>query len=232
MYYVLDNTPYAMLCCAMLCLPLYPPRYNRFERDKVVSFVPPDGHFELMRYRPHHASRTIVPPLFCQPQISMDVGASQGHLSLTLGVRSDTSLVVPNRTPGSSAPLVVEDVVVSIPFSKSVKTVNLTTTTGTVLYDEATKIAKWTVGKFGLDKRPQVSGTVYRHGGAAGGAAGSGADWEACCVLPLELQWKLPTASVSGLSIGSLQLTNEAYKPYKGMRTMSQAGKFVVRCSS
>ena len=26
-------------------------RYNRFERDNVVSFVPPDGEFELMKYR-------------------------------------------------------------------------------------------------------------------------------------------------------------------------------------
>lgn len=26
-------------------------RYNRIEKDKVVSFVPPDGAFELMRYR-------------------------------------------------------------------------------------------------------------------------------------------------------------------------------------
>jgi AP-3 complex subunit mu len=26
-------------------------RYSRFEKDSVVSFVPPDGNFELMRYR-------------------------------------------------------------------------------------------------------------------------------------------------------------------------------------
>ena len=26
-------------------------RYNRFDRDRVVSFVPPDGVFELMKYR-------------------------------------------------------------------------------------------------------------------------------------------------------------------------------------
>jgi AP-3 complex subunit mu len=27
-------------------------RYNRFERDRIVSFVPPDGPFELMRFGP------------------------------------------------------------------------------------------------------------------------------------------------------------------------------------
>lgn len=182
-----------------------------------------------MRYRPNATGRPIVPPLFCQPQVSLDPGGTQGHVSVTIGVRSDTSLIVPNRTVGS--PLVVEDVVVSIPFSKTVKTVNLVATVGSVLYDEATKVAKWTVGKFGLDKRPQVSGTVYRQ--ASTGSSGNLSDLssEASCVLPIELLWKLPTASVSGLAISSLQLNVETYKPYKGMRTMSQAGKFVVRCT-
>lgn len=179
----------------MMLLVLF--RYNRFERDKVVSFVPPDGHFELMRYRPNISGRTIVPPLFCQvcaqstsamvpppppltsisigfqPQVSMESGGGhQAHVSVTIGVRSDTSLVIPNRTMGS--PLVVEDVVVHIPFSKSVRTVNLVATAGTVLYDEVTKIAKWTVGKFGLDKRPQVSGTVLRHTPGSGPGNSSG----------------------------------------------------------
>lgn len=102
----------------------------------------------------------------------MDPSGSQGHVSVTIGVRSDTSLIVPNRSSGSS--LVLEDVVVSIPFSKSVKTVNLVATTGTILYDEATKIAKWTVGKFGLDKRPQVSGTLYRHISGSSNSSSSG----------------------------------------------------------
>ena len=26
-------------------------RYNRFEQDKVLSFIPPDGNFTLMKYR-------------------------------------------------------------------------------------------------------------------------------------------------------------------------------------
>ena len=52
-----------MISCLAFCFDF---RYNRYERDKVVSFVPPDGHFELMRYRPNGSGRPIVPPLFCQ----------------------------------------------------------------------------------------------------------------------------------------------------------------------
>jgi hypothetical protein len=33
---------------------------------------------------------------------------------------------------------------------------------------------------------------------------------------PIQLDWKVPAASVSGLAVASLQLTNERYRPYKG----------------
>jgi AP-3 complex subunit mu len=35
--------------------------------------------------------------------------------------------------------------------------------------------------------------------------------------------------SVSGLSVASLQLTSERYKPYKGVRTIAKSGKFQIR---
>jgi AP-3 complex subunit mu len=41
--------------------------------------------------------------------------------------------------------------------------------------------------------------------------------------------WKVPMASVSGLSVAALQLTNESYKPYKGVRTLTQSGNFQIR---
>lgn len=43
-------------------------RYNRFDRDRVVSFVPPDGVFELMRYRVSIGTG-ISSPCYCQPQV-------------------------------------------------------------------------------------------------------------------------------------------------------------------
>lgn len=36
-------------------------------------------------------------------------------------------------------------------------------------------------------------------------------------------------SSVSGLSVAGLQLTNESYKPYKGVRAVTQSGKFQIR---
>ena len=45
----------------------------------------------------------------------------------------------------------------------------------------------------------------------------------------VQLHWKVPASSISGLAVASLQLTNEIYKPYKGVRIMAKSGKFQIR---
>lgn len=70
-------------------------RYNRFERDKVVSFVPPDGNFELMKYRVHTLGPAL-PPLSCSPQFSFE--NNHGTVTITLGVKSPNSLQCLNKS--------------------------------------------------------------------------------------------------------------------------------------
>ena len=45
----------------------------------------------------------------------------------------------------------------------------------------------------------------------------------------LQLHFKVPSSTVSGLSVETLMITNEKYKPYKGVRTMTKSGKFQIR---
>lgn len=46
----------------------------------------------------------------------------------------------------------------------------------------------------------------------------------------IQMNWKVASATVSGLAVAALQLTNEKYKPYKGVRTVAKSGSFQVRC--
>jgi AP-3 complex subunit mu len=64
-------------------------RYNRFEKDKVVSFVPPDGAFELMKYRVRTAGPPL-PPCYCQPQFNFE--SNNGTVTLTVGTKTMHSL--------------------------------------------------------------------------------------------------------------------------------------------
>lgn len=190
-------------------------RYNRFERDKVVSFVPPDGAFELMRYRVN-TKTNVSAPIYVTPSISMadERNAGHGRVSVTVGHKQTSSLCVPN----AKAALVIEDVSLSIPFPKCVKTATLSATVGTVLYDEATKIAKWTVGKLAANaaKVPTLTGSMVIQGNVEE-------------PQPIQVTWKVPSASISGIQIAALQLTNERYRPYKGVRTITKSGRFQVR---
>ena len=119
-------------------------RYTRFEQDRVVSFVPPDGTFELMRYRVNTKTNVTV-PIYVTPVVTMSDqhNAGYGRIQIQIGQRQTSSLVTPNR----KAPMLIEDVALSIPFPKCVKTATLSATVGTVLYDEATKVASWTIGR-------------------------------------------------------------------------------------
>jgi AP-3 complex subunit mu len=69
-------------------------RYNRFERDRVVSFVPPDGNFELMKYRVHSHGQ-VVAPCYCQPSISFEYAADRGSINISIGTRQQCSLIYP-----------------------------------------------------------------------------------------------------------------------------------------
>jgi AP-3 complex subunit mu len=194
-------------------------RYARFELDRVVSFVPPDGNFELMRYRVRNVAQIINPPIFCTPQVSFgDRNSTQGHISVSVGVKPISSLLYSGKR--ANTPM-IEEVAVIIPFDRVVRTANLTVNIGTLLYDEAAKVAKWVIGKLD-DKRikPQLIGTMLLSGGAKPEEN-----------PPLQLSWKIPQASVSGLTVSGLSLVGESYRPYKGVRAIAKSGRFQIRCS-
>ena len=113
-------------------------RYSRYERDRVVSFVPPDGVFELMKYRVQMPK--IVLPMYCEPRLNYH--EDRGTVSVMLGEQS-----MPTLSCGVKGGPQVEDVVVSLPFPRGVQTVDLEANVGKHLWDQGARVATWTVGK-------------------------------------------------------------------------------------
>jgi AP-3 complex subunit mu len=121
-------------------------RFNRYERDKVISFIPPDGNFELMKYRIKTNSlnnnnanannnnniggfsssnsnpEMISAPIFCTPSHSYEDpqggGPAVGRISVVVGMKANHSL----NFPKNRGAMIVEDVVVTIPFPRVVRT--------------------------------------------------------------------------------------------------------------
>ena len=89
------------------------------------------------------------------------------------------------------------------------------------------QVARWTVGKLTSDRFPSLTGTIILQPIVNG----SGVNYNESNVAPvIEMEWRVPSASVSGLAVAGLHLTNERYKPYKGVRTVARSGKFQIRC--
>jgi len=191
-------------------------RYNRYERDSVISFVPPDGNFELMRYRATNMSQLITPPITCNPSITFGDAATknQGRVNLHLSMKPTSSLVF----PAGKGPMTLEDVVVTLSLPTCVTSASLTATHGSTLYDESTRTLTWTLSKLTQSHRTTLSGPIT-----------SASNAPRPVVKPIEIRWKCPMASVSGLAVSGLSVMNEGYKPYKGVRTVTKSGTFCVR---
>lgn len=197
-------------------------RYTRFEKDNVVSFVPPDGNFRLMKYRvkPSAIHMGFSPPISVHPQIRYfltDHNVLSGTIDVRISARSISSLFSMESRKGGVS---IEDVSITIPFPKICKTTTLSANMGQVIYDEASKVAKWTIGKLDEKMNPQLTGKISVEGNKKPDENPA-----------MNVNWKIPSASISGISVGGLTVTGEAYKPYKGVRNIAKSGWFQIRCS-
>jgi len=176
-------------------------RYNRYEMDRVISFVPPDGAFTLMNYRIY---QIIQPPMYCKPSISF--GETGGRVSIMIG-------------PKNCGDKTVEDVIVTLPIPSCVTTHNLEASIGMTKYDDKTRLFKWILPKLPKDKIPMLEGTLTLPSGAP----------PPDCNPTVRLQFNVNMFAASVLKIDSIALHNESYKPFKGVKSFTKAGKFQIR---
>jgi AP-3 complex subunit mu len=180
-------------------------RLSRYERDRVMSFVPPDGKFKLASYSVNTTGSSVILPLYVKPQIHFS--GTSGRVNVMVGPKSNLA----GRT--------IEDVVISIPFSKGIANTNLSVNHGTAHFDDATKCLRWDIGKVPKDKSPCLTGGVTLAPGAETPESGP----------TIIVDFKIVMFSASGLKIDALTLSGEKYKPYKGVRFVTKAGRFQVR---
>lgn len=178
-------------------------RISRWEQDRVVSFIPPDGEFTLMTYR---VVGNIQLPLYVKPTITYsDVGAK-------VHVQCGTKI--------NSTDKPVEDVVVTIPFPKSTASATLSVNVGIVSFDDQTKVAVWNLGKIRGSAVPTLEGTTSLQPGMTKPESNP----------TLLVDFKVTMWAASGIKVDSLTLQNEKYNPYKGVRTITRgAGHVQIR---
>ncbi|XP_009070208.1 PREDICTED: AP-3 complex subunit mu-2, partial [Acanthisitta chloris] len=100
-------------------------RFKRWESERILSFIPPDGNFRLLSY--HVSAQNLVAiPVYVKHNISFRDSSSLGRFEITVG---------PKQTMGKT----VEGVMVTSQMPKSVLNMTLTPSQGTHVFDPVTK---------------------------------------------------------------------------------------------
>ncbi|KAL4641093.1 AP-3 complex subunit mu-1-like [Arapaima gigas] len=180
-------------------------RFKRWEAERVLSFIPPDGNFQLMSYHVN-AQNLVAIPVYVKQNISFFETGSSGRLDITVG---------PKQTMGKT----VEDVVVTVQMPKVLLNANLTPSQGTYTYDPVTKVLVWDIGKLNQQKVPNLKGSLSLQSGAPRPEENPS----------LNIDLKIQQLAISGLKVNRLNMFGEKYKPFKGVKYVTKAGKFQVR---
>jgi AP-3 complex subunit mu len=176
-------------------------RFKRWESEKVLSFIPPDGNFRLISY--HIGSQSIVAiPIYLKHSISF----REGRLDITVG---------PKQTMGRQ----VENVSVEIPMPKSVLNCSLTASQGKYSFDPVSKVMLWEVGKIDPTKLPNIRGTINMQAGSPQIESNPTAN----------VNFMINQMAVSGIKVSRLDMYGEKYRPFKGVKYITKAGKFQFR---
>lgn len=181
-------------------------RFKKWEQEKVISFIPPDGNFRLMSYL---IGPSNVPqmPLAVRHSITFrETGG--GRMEITLS---------PKQTTGKP----LEGVVVECKMPKSVLNVNLTTTQGKTSFDSVTKMLVWDVGRVESSGKapPNIRGNIVLQSGVP---------------IPdnnpvIHVKFTVNQFCISGVKVNRLDMYAEKYKPFKGVKYVTRSGNFQIR---
>jgi AP-3 complex subunit mu len=179
-------------------------RFKRWESERILSFIPPDGNFRLMSY--HVGTQSLVAiPIYVRHSLTLKSG-EQGRLDITVG---------PKTTLGRT----VESVKIEICMPKAVLNCSLVTTQGKYSFDPVAKILHWDVGRVDVSKLPNIRGSVAVVAGNTSLESNPS----------INVQFTISQLAVSGLKVNRLDMYGEKYKPFKGVKYLTKAGKFQIR---
>eukprot|EP00817_Percolomonadidae_sp_ATCC50343_P000747 CAMPEP_0117428612 /NCGR_PEP_ID=MMETSP0758-20121206/8283_1 /TAXON_ID=63605 /ORGANISM="Percolomonas cosmopolitus, Strain AE-1 (ATCC 50343)" /LENGTH=312 /DNA_ID=CAMNT_0005215069 /DNA_START=305 /DNA_END=1243 /DNA_ORIENTATION=+ len=177
-------------------------RLARYEQSKILSFIPPDGEFDLINYRIEYNETNS--PVYCTPQITGYKGGARVTLNLKSKMASE-----------------LEDVKVFVPFDIAVTDYSMIKPSrGSISLTQNGKLLTWNLGKIPANEPFSLSGTISTASSHVG------------TVGAVRVKFIASSKTFSGLKVEKVVVKDIPYKdPYKGVRYRSVAGRYEVRNS-
>ncbi|KDN64378.1 putative adaptor complexes medium subunit family protein [Colletotrichum sublineola] len=179
-------------------------KLGKFDSDRIISFVPPDGEFELMRYR---ATENVNLP-FKVHAIVNEVGRTKVEYSIGIKANFGSKLFATN-------------VVVRIPTPLNTAKITERCTQGKAKYEPSENNIVWKIGRFTGQSEFVLSAEAILT---------SMTNQRAWSRPPLSLSFSLLMFTSSGLLVRYLKVFEKSnYSSVKWVRYMTRAGSYEIR---
>ncbi|CAH8596406.1 unnamed protein product [Schistosoma intercalatum] len=180
-------------------------RLSRFENDRTISFIPPDGEFELMSYR----LNTHVKPLIWVEAII----EKHAHSRMEYMVKAKAQFK--RRSTANQ-------VEIHVPVPSDVDSPRFKTTMGNAKYVPETNVVIWTIRSF-----PGGKEYILRASFGLPSVEG-GQDVESR--PPITVKFEIPYFTVSGLQVHHLKIIEKSgYHALPWVRYITQNGDYQLR---
>ena len=183
-------------------------RLARFENDRTISFIPPDGEFELMSYR----LNTQVKPLIWVEAVV----EPHSHSRIEYMIKAKSQF---------KSRSIANNVEIVIPVPRDVDSPSFKASIGTVTYFPDRDAVVWTIKQFAGSKEY----LMRAHFGLPSITSEEGNEqWKA----PIEVKFEIPYFTVSGLQVRYLKIIEKSgYQALPWVRYITMNGNYQLRMS-
>lgn len=220
---------------------------ERYDNDRTLSFIPPDGKFTLMQYTCKPSLAMPLPPFYVTPQVTFN--ATGGRFHCMAGIRGGGG---GGGGMGFSAlgdrEKEVQQLAVRLLLPPNTSSLTVTNcSSGTTVFDRSKGTLTWGVGSLSPSATPSLGGEFLLD--TSGGTTASGGSGAAAAASPkvakpataaargvglgnatmATVSFQLPNRIMSSLRVDSVQVLHEIGKPYKGLKYVTKSGKYFIR---
>jgi len=182
-------------------------KLSKFESERTISFIPPDGEFQLLKYR---TTENINLPFRVIPTIT-EIANTRVEAQVTVKSTFQRRLWATG-------------VVIKIPVPKNTAVVKMRLTGGRAKYRPDEGAIVWKVSRFPGDTEYKLSAEVQ----LMALVTAEKAPWSR---PPIQMEYQVPMFSASGLHIRFLKVfeTKQRYETIKWIRYLTKHGNYLIR---
>ncbi|KNC53708.1 AP-1 complex subunit mu-1 [Thecamonas trahens ATCC 50062] len=181
-------------------------RLSRFERDRTISFIPPDGEFELMSYRMQTSAKPLI---WITPIVERHKGSRVEYMIKV--------------TPQFKARSMANNVVIRIPVPADSDSPKIKTSNGSAKYAPQDDMIVWTIKQL---RATDGECFLRAHFGLS-----SLASEESDAKPPIQLEFEIPFQTLSGVVVRYMKVleASAGYQALPWVRYLTRSGSVEFR---